>query len=67
VRAFVDFLVERLNIDADYMRVMCEDSERCQHLAAAAVAVEGAAAAELERLRPPPSGAKPAKTRNEPA
>ena len=42
VRAFVDFLVERLNFDADYMRVLCDDSKRCQQLAAAAVAVEGA-------------------------
>jgi DNA-binding transcriptional LysR family regulator len=52
VRAFVDFLVERLNIDADYMRVMCEDSERCQHLAEAAAAAEAAAVSELERVAP---------------
>ena len=58
VRAFVDFLVERLNLDADYMQVMCEDSERCQHLANAAAAVEAAAVAEnavteeLQRVLP---------------
>lgn len=58
VRAFVDFLVERLNLDQDYMQVMCEDTERCQHLAAAAAAVDAAAAAEqtvaeeLMRVKP---------------
>jgi DNA-binding transcriptional LysR family regulator len=51
VRAFVDFLVERLNFDADYMQVLCEDSERCQHLAQAAAAAE-VAAAELDRAAP---------------
>ena len=29
VRAFVDFLVERLNFDADYMKALCPDSARC--------------------------------------
>jgi hypothetical protein len=30
VRAFVDFLVERLNFDADYMQVLCPDAAaRC--------------------------------------
>jgi len=28
VRAFVDFLVERLNFDADYMQVLCPDRKR---------------------------------------
>ncbi|MBO7941805.1 hypothetical protein JTP77_038810, partial [Streptomyces sp. S9] len=28
VRAFVDFLVERLNFDADYMQVLCPDAKR---------------------------------------
>jgi hypothetical protein len=28
VRAFVDFLVERLNFDADYMQVLCPDRQR---------------------------------------
>ena len=50
VRAFVDFLVERLNFDETYMQVFCEDTERCQHLAAAAAAAEAAAAA-LHRVK----------------
>lgn len=29
VRAFVDFLVERLNFDADYMHVLCPDRKPC--------------------------------------
>src|SRR5262249_27344124 len=49
VRAFIDFLVERLNFDADYMRVLCEDGKRYQQLATAAVAVEGAIAG-VERV-----------------
>ena len=58
VRAFVDFLVERLNLDEGYMGVMCEDTERCQHLANAAAAVDAAAIAkdtvaeELKRVLP---------------
>jgi len=51
VRAFIDFLVERLNFDETYMQVFCEDSERCQHLAAAAAAAE-AATAEMHRVLP---------------
>jgi hypothetical protein len=46
VRAFVDFLVERLNFDTDYLQVLCEEGERCQQLLKAAVAVEGAEAGE---------------------
>jgi len=54
VRAFVDFLIERLNFDTDYVNVLCEDGKRCQQLAAAAVAVEGAMAdGELEKLTVP--------------
>ena len=53
VRAFVDFLVERLNFDQTYMQVFCEDTERCQHLAAAAAAAE-ATAAEMRRVLPVP-------------
>jgi DNA-binding transcriptional LysR family regulator len=68
VRAFVDFLVERLNFDADYMQVLCEDSERCQHLAQAAAAAEAAAVSELERVVPKrPSRPKPAPTKEIPA
>jgi len=51
VRAFIDFLVERLNFDETYMQVFCEDTERCQHLAAAAAAAE-AATAEMHRMMP---------------
>jgi DNA-binding transcriptional LysR family regulator len=43
VRAFVDFLVERLNFDADYMQVMCPDRQRYEKLtleASAAVATD---------------------------
>ena len=36
VRASVDFLVERLNFDADYMQELCEDSPiRCPQMLAA--------------------------------
>ena len=40
----IDFLVERLNFDTDYMQVLCEDTKRCQHLTQAAAAAEAAAA-----------------------
>jgi DNA-binding transcriptional LysR family regulator len=30
VRAFVDFLVERLNFDADYMQVLCSEKLACE-------------------------------------
>jgi len=30
VRAFVDFLVERLNFDADFMHVLCPDNQPCK-------------------------------------
>lgn len=33
VRAFVDFLVERLNFDADYMHVLCPDRQRFEKVA----------------------------------
>jgi hypothetical protein len=61
VRAFVDFLVERLNFDESYMQVFCEDTERCQHLVSAAAAAE-ATAAELHRVKraPAPGVASPA-------
>lgn len=44
VRAFVDFLVDRLNFDADYMQELCENSRRCHKLADASAAAEAAAA-----------------------
>ena len=46
VRAFVDFLVERLNFDADYMHVLCEDGKRFHKLIGAAVEAEAKASAE---------------------
>lgn len=55
VRAFVDFLVERLNFDADYMQELCENSRRCHRLADAAAAAEAAATQAPRRpsVRPP--------------
>ncbi|RPE80176.1 LysR family transcriptional regulator [Vulcaniibacterium tengchongense] len=48
VRAFVDFLVERLNFDADYMQVLCPDARaRCQ---AAKQASSEAIKAELAKV-----------------
>ena len=43
IRAFVDFLVERLNFDADYMQVLCPDRQRYEaitHDASEAVAAD---------------------------
>jgi DNA-binding transcriptional LysR family regulator len=45
VRAFVDFLVERLNFEADYMRVVCPDSVCGKPMSS----VPGACASELAR------------------
>ncbi|MFP7723894.1 LysR family transcriptional regulator [Lysobacter sp. D1-1-M9] len=53
VRAFVDFLVERLNFDADYMQLLCPNSRgMCSEGAAKAdkAAAPGRAAHELARL-----------------
>ena len=47
VRAFVDFLVERLNFDADYMQVLCPDRQRYEKVARNASA---AVAADLMRV-----------------
>ncbi len=58
VRAFVDFLVERLNFDADYMQVLCPDRRRQQkaaRVASAAIAAQLAKAASR-----PPATAEPA-------
>lgn len=45
VRAFVDFLVEQLNFDADYMQVLCPDRKRFEDAArSAAMQIERAAA-----------------------
>ena len=40
VRAFVDFLVERLRVDENYMRVLSDDIPRSGQLAAEVVATE---------------------------
>ena len=47
VRAFVDFLVDRLNFDADYMQVMCPDRKRFL----AAQEASRVAKAELSKAR----------------
>ena len=55
VRAFVDFLVERLNFDADYMHTLCPDT-RCPDRR------DGDVAAELDRVaRQPAAAAAPAR------
>jgi DNA-binding transcriptional LysR family regulator len=46
VRAFVDFLVERLNFDADYMQVMCPDRQRYEK-----VMLETSAAVATDLMR----------------
>lgn len=47
VRAFVDFLLDRLNFEDDYDRVLCEDSQRCQHLTGEAAIADATAASAL--------------------
>jgi DNA-binding transcriptional LysR family regulator len=64
VRAFIDFLVERLNFDESYMQVFCEDTERCRHLASASAAAE-ATAAELHRVMPKAKLASPSEIAEE--
>jgi hypothetical protein len=55
VRSFVDFLVQRLNFDTDYMEVLCPN-RKCYETALPAAAFEesGADAGPVER--PPPVG-----------
>lgn len=50
VRAFVDFLVERLNFDVDYMQLQCPDRKRYQDAADEALAAEAQAALARESL-----------------
>ena len=45
MRAFVDFLVERLNFDADYMEVLCPN-RKCYEVALPATAFEENGTAE---------------------
>ncbi len=53
VRSFVDFLVQRLNFDADYMEVLCPN-RKCYETALPATAFEenGADAGLVELPRP---------------
>jgi hypothetical protein len=39
IRAFVDFLAERLTFDADAMQTLCPDRRRCTEIEAGAVAL----------------------------
>ncbi|MGN6517926.1 MAG: LysR substrate-binding domain-containing protein [Dokdonella sp.] len=58
VRAFIDFLVDRLNFDADYMHVLCPDlcaqqqQQRADKALAAALAVTATAASVTSRPMP---------------
>ena len=51
VRAFVDFLVERLNFEADYMQVMCPNRERYEKAVLGAAQAVAASSALLDRGR----------------
>ncbi len=53
VRAFVDFLVERLNFDADYMQVLCPNRQPGKSAQTrAAVALQLARAAARQAVDP---------------
>ena len=52
IRAFVDFLVERINFEADYMKALCPDSARCTE---AMGKVSGDVVAEIERVAANPA------------
>jgi DNA-binding transcriptional LysR family regulator len=60
VRAFVDFLVERLNFDADYMQVLCPDRQRYEKVAQEASAAVAAdlmrVGRQMENIQAPASG-----------
>ena len=49
VRAFVDFLVERLNFDADYMQVMCPDRRRYEKISKEASVADAADLMQVDR------------------
>ncbi|MEO8670779.1 MAG: LysR substrate-binding domain-containing protein [Tahibacter sp.] len=53
VRAFIDFLVERLNFDADYMQVMCPDRRRFELAAHESGIAKATLSAELARVANP--------------
>ncbi|GAB3390691.1 LysR family transcriptional regulator [Lysobacter fragariae] len=59
VRAFVDFLVERLNLDADYMQALCPIFER-QHQAAREKAGSPAGKPKAARKPAPATAGDPA-------
>ncbi len=52
IRAFVDFLVERINFEADYMKALCPDSARCPE---AMGKVSGEVVAAIERVAAKPA------------
>jgi len=58
VRAFVDFLVERLNFDGDYMQVLCPDRQRYEQTMREAIIAELSAAGGLPS---PDAPAEPAR------
>jgi DNA-binding transcriptional LysR family regulator len=62
VRAFVDFLVERLNFDADFMHVLCPDSKPCAAAdeLSAEHALMRARAAARKAVHPQPGNAQSA-------
>ncbi|HET7204789.1 MAG TPA: LysR substrate-binding domain-containing protein [Steroidobacteraceae bacterium] len=51
VRAFVDFLIERVKFDADYMEDLCPSRQCCE--AELAVAAASASTVRLEAVEPP--------------
>ncbi|MBA8889928.1 DNA-binding transcriptional LysR family regulator [Dokdonella fugitiva] len=62
VRAFIDFLVDRLNFDADYMHVLCPDlcaqqQQRAETALAAALAAPAAASRPAARRKAEPEPA----------
>jgi len=62
VRAFVDFLVERLNFDADYMQVLCPDRQRFERASREAAEAAAATQALLSRQQDGEAAAAPPAT-----
>ena len=52
IRAFVDFLVERLRFEVDYMRTACPDSIECREAMRAAAATSRAEVARAVAKTP---------------
>jgi DNA-binding transcriptional LysR family regulator len=61
IRAFVDFLVERINFEADYMKALCPDAARCPETVGK---VCGDVAAEIARVAAKPSPKARASTKS---